>query len=449
MDRRAFLSAGSTALFAGLATPADAKILLADLRGSVDATRLGLRPGAVDDQSQTLQRALDHAALSKRPLFLPPGRYVVSNLTLKSGAHIRGVPGATRLVYTGKGHMIIAENADSLHLEGLVIDGANRPLGDYAPSLVHFRAVKALTIRDCHVLGSTRTGIKLERCGGRITQNLVTGAKEAGIHANSSTGMTITDNDVKDCANNGILVWRWNTGEDGTIVMGNRISGIDFKDGGNGQNGNGINIFRANSVLVANNRIADCAFSAIRNNAGSNCQILGNSCSRLGETAIYSEFGYQGSIISNNVIDDATIGISITNFDHGGRLAVCSGNMVRNIRARSRNNPDSRGTGIGVEADVSLTGNVIEGGKGIGLAIGWGKYLRDVSATSNIVRDLSIGIGVSVVAGAGRATLSDNIVTGAKVASIAGMEWETVAVKDLVRRANAYPHIVLRGNQTL
>src|SRR5690606_35792467 len=98
--------------------------------------------------------------------------------------------------------------------------------------------------------------------------------------------------------------------------------------GGTGQWGNGINVFRAGNVVVAGNMVSDCAFSAIRSNGGSNVQITGNQCLRSGDTAIYSEFVFEGALISANVVDGAANGISIVNFNEGGRLAVCSSNLV-------------------------------------------------------------------------------------------------------------------------
>lgn len=33
-----------------------------------------------------------------------------------------------------------------------------------------------------------------------------------------------------------------------------------------------------------------------------------------------------------NIVDDAAIGISIAKFNEGGRLAVCTGNLMLNLR---------------------------------------------------------------------------------------------------------------------
>ena len=127
---------------------------------------------------------------------------------------------------------------------------------------------------------------------------------------------------------------RWQPAADGTIITGNRVERIRATKGGTGQNGNGINIFRAGNVIVANNVVGPCAFSAIRANSASNIQITANNCTASGETAIYSEFAFEGAVVSSNIVDGAANGISMVNFNAGGRMAVCSGNLVRNLSTK-------------------------------------------------------------------------------------------------------------------
>jgi len=191
--------------------------------------------------------------------------------------------------------------------------------------------------------------------------------------------------------------------------------------GGSGQNGNGVNVFRAGGVLVSGNRIADCAFSAVRGNAASDIQIIGNSCSRLGEVAIYAEFGFEGALIANNLVDTAATGITVTNFNDGGRLAVVQGNLVRNLFRREHEPVDKRGHGITVEADTALTGNVVERAPTAGIVIGWQHWMREVVATSNLVRASRVGILVSNDPGAGACLLSNNMVSGATDGAIRAM----------------------------
>ncbi len=141
----------------------------------------------------------------------------------------------------------------------------------------------------------------------------------------------IARNTIRNAGNNGIQVWRSQAGDDGTQVIDNRIEDTAAQAGGSGQNGNAINVFRAHNVTVRGNRIRNAAFSAVRGNAASNIQITNNTCTGLGEVAIYAEFGFEGAVIANNTIDGAAIGIAVTNFNEGGRLAVVQGNLIRNL----------------------------------------------------------------------------------------------------------------------
>ncbi len=229
-------------------------------------------------------------------------------------------------------------------------------------------------------------------------------------------------------------------------MSANRIERIAAKSGGSGQNGNGINVFRAGSVIVSGNRIADCAFSAIRSNSGSNCQMIGNSCARLGEVALYAEFSFEGAIIANNLVDKAATGVSVTNFNEGGRLAVVQGNLIRNLFFRKYG--ESYGVGIAVEADSVVTGNVIEGSTAYGIMIGWGRYLRDVSVTDNLIRNAMIGIGVSVDPAAGTALITNNLISGAKDGAIRAMSGPTPTGADLAQAnaAAAYRNLAVYGN---
>jgi len=193
------------------------------------------------------------------------------------------------------------------------------------------------------------------------------------------------------------------------------------------------------------NRIADCAFSAIRANSGSNCQMVANSCTRLGEVALYAEYSFEGAIIANNIVDAAAMGISVTNFKQGGRLAVIQGNVIRNLFLRK--DADSRGIGIGVEADSVVSDNVIEGAPAYGILVGWGDYLRDVSVTDNIVRKSHIGIGVSASPSAGTALITDNLITDAKDGAIRAMDGPKAVGPDLAKQsAEAYGNLSVYAN---
>ncbi len=251
---------------------------------------------------------------------------------------------------------------------------------------------------------------------------------------------------MTNCGNGGILVWQDQNGPDGTIVTGNHIARIAADDGGTGENGNGINIFRADNVIVADNVISDCAFSAVRANSTRNVAIRGNNCRNLNEVAIYSEFAFSGSVIANNVVDGAAAGIQITNLDQGGQLAVCSGNVVRNIVLNSASSPDGVRYGIYAEAQTAVTGNTVATVAGVGIAAGNGKFLDNVLIADNVISASDTGIGVSVADGAGKVRIAGNMISGAKVHGIVGMRWTDIASPDLVADAAQFPNVSIEGN---
>jgi uncharacterized secreted repeat protein (TIGR03808 family) len=454
LNRRRLL-AGAAGLAAtgipvvGAAARSLAGIENAALRGSINATELGLRTDTSDDQSNAFSRMLREASERDRPVFLPAGTYVVSNLSLPGRVRLSGVPGATRIVYGGGGHLMRAENAEHLELNGLVLDGANQWLADYAEGLVELHGIAHLAIDKCTISGSARNGLVMERVAGRIERSTISGAADAGIWSVQASGLTITGNTVSDCANGGILVHRWQAGEDGTIVTGNRVERIGARSGGTGQYGNGINAFRATNVVIAGNLVSDCAFSAIRANSASNLQINGNTCLRSGETGLYAEFAFEGAVIGNNIVDGAANGISIVNFNEGGRMAICSGNIVRNLSTTGPYPAENGGfgTGISVEADTTVTGNVVENAPLWGLQLGWGPFLRNVIATGNVIRNAATGIAVSVVEGAGSAIISDNVIDGARNGAVIGHRWKDAVTGDLSAIDNAgYAHLTVARN---
>jgi uncharacterized secreted repeat protein (TIGR03808 family) len=407
-----------------------------------------VHPGAPDDQSHALQRAIDQAARTRVPLMLAPGVYRAGGLTLPAGAQLAGIRGATRLILTHGPSLLSAEHAETVSLTGLTLDGGGQPL-PAGRALVHFDDVKAVRISDCQVAGAGGNGVTLESCDGEVTHSTITGTADNALFCNDSRSLLIAANIIAKSGNGGIRVWQSDKRRDGSLIADNRIEDTSARAGGTGENGNAINVFRAADVIVRGNHIRNAAFSAIRGNSASNIQIIGNNCAALDETAIYSEFGFEGAVIADNVIDGAENGISVTNFNEGGRLATVRGNIVRNLGTRRRDRPlEEAGIGIGVEADTVVSGNVIERAPRAGISVGWGPYLRNVAVTGNVVREAGFGVAVSVVAGAGVAVISGNLFAGTTRGAIVGMEWHKAVTGDLaLAGAERYPQLKIGGNQ--
>jgi uncharacterized secreted repeat protein (TIGR03808 family) len=439
LNRRHLLTAAAAGT-AALAAPLSAF--------GLDAAHFGVHPGAPDDQSHALQRAIDQAARTRVPLMLAPGVYRAGGLTLPAGAQLAGIRGATRLILTHGPSLLSAEHAETVSLTGLTLDGGGQPL-PAGRALVHFDDVKAVRISDCQVAGAGGNGVTLESCDGEVTHSTITGAADNALFCNDSRSLLIAANIIAKSGNGGIRVWQSDKRRDGSLIADNRIEDTSARAGGTGENGNAINVFRAADVIVRGNHIRNAAFSAIRGNSASNIQIIGNNCAALDETAIYSEFGFEGAVIADNVIDGAENGISVTNFNEGGRLATVLGNIVRNLGTRRRDRPpEEAGIGIGVEADTVVSGNVIERAPRAGISVGWGPYLRNVAVTGNVVREARSGVAVSVVAGAGVAVISGNLFAGTTRGAIVGMEWHKAVTGDLaLAGAERYPQLKISGNQ--
>lgn len=409
-----------------------------------------LVPDADFDQTATLQLALERAADSSGRLFLPSGRYFTSTLNVPSGLMLTGVPGRTVLVHRGSEPLLSVTDGEHIVVAGLSLDGDGSDGEQWHGGLVHVVNSTEVTLRDCRAFNTALNAISFLGSSGSIENCVASDSQYTGIFVYDSAGLRISGNRVFDCGNGGIRVWRGSPGPDGTIVTENTISGIDWRDGGNGQNGNGINIFQADNVIVANNSISDCTFSAIRLNTTNNTHVSGNSCLNSGEVAIYSEFSFTGSVIADNIVDGASGGISITNFNDGGRLATCTGNIVRNLVSGSATNPDLEFPyGIAAEADAVISGNVVENVAGTGIVAGWGPYLRDVAISNNLIRDVETGIGVSVAPGAGAAIVSGNTISGARRNAIAGSAWWDVVAPDLPADAASYPQLSIGDNTVL
>jgi uncharacterized secreted repeat protein (TIGR03808 family) len=108
---------------------------------------------------------------------------------------------------------------------------------------------------------------------------------------------------------------------------------------------------------------------------------------------------------------------------------------------------DDAGIGIYIEADTAVTGNVIENAPAFGIIAGWGKYLRDVAITGNVVRNSFVGIGVSVVAGAGTALVHSNMIAETPRGAVVGLDHARPITTDLtIDGAQRYAQVAVGVN---
>jgi uncharacterized secreted repeat protein (TIGR03808 family) len=397
-----------------------------------------LLPSGGDD-TQRLQSKIDSAQKTGGVVQLGAGTFNVNTLTIHGDVSIIGTPGATRLVAAKRGGIFSIASSKQVVLQGLglMVKGAR------GTALVA-KGVDRLIVENCNISGG-EAGMRINACGGSIVANQFQFHDDVGLQSIDSQDMHISGNRVSDIGNCGIQVWQTERREDGSIITENHISRIDVKGGGNGQNGNGINVFKAGNVTIANNRISDCAFTGIRNNSGENSIITGNSISRCNEVALFVEFNHDGSVVADNIIDTAAQGIEIVNWDVGGRLSQCTGNVCRNLTGVD---PEGLplGGGILCEADVIVANNLIDVAKNYGIRLGWGPYGRNLQASNNTIMGCSRGIEFSLAA-PGPYIVTNNIISGAALGAIVGMDHREPITGDLAAvGAKLPPHASVAGN---
>src|SRR4029078_4107296 len=100
-----------------------------------------------------------------------------------------------------------------------------------------------------------------------------------------------------------------------------------------------------------------------------------------------------------------------------------------------------------MEPHASLTGNVIENAPSYGIVAGWGKYLRDVAITGNVIREALAGVGVSVVPGAGTALVNNNMISEPPRGAVVGLDHARAVTSDLsADGAQRFAQLVVGGN---
>ena len=237
-------------------------------RGALDATHEGLSPGAPDDQSAAL-RPRSGEGRSGGPAALPAARPLrgrrrrrcraTRTSDRRARAVARSPSAAAHACFAARARRAAAarrarrSTARALPLDGPV-PACSTPKTSPTSSSTIARSSEA-----------ARAGAKLRACAGRVEncrvasdrhgRPLTSTSRAAWRSAATSSPIAATP------AFSSAATRRARTARSS---RGNRVSRIRADSGGTGQNGNGINLDKANGVIVADNRVDDCAFSAIR-----------------------------------------------------------------------------------------------------------------------------------------------------------------------------------------
>lgn len=402
---------------------------------SVIAIEAAGSPGTGWTSAPDLQSVIDIARSAELPLFLRAGTFVSSkiDITTSTGSgnslYMWAVPGTVTIQLSQDDDYLIGiDSVGQVRLSGITFDGAGHNLtASTNPGLIRIEGWDAadFQISDCRVSNSTKNGISVLSVGsGTIANNRIEVCDTAIVSLDSVT--QIEDNTINWMNNNGIMVWTSTLTGNGTVIKNNSIQGIENDDGGSGQYGNGINVYRAGNVKVLSNSIYSTKFSAIRLNAASNGQVSNNYCWSLRETAIFLEApgegeNLYGGIVTDNTIITAGAGISVANsglYGDGAALGVVVANnrisdMTRNVLEDA--GYTTSGLGIAVEGRCDVSSNLVDGTEGPGIVLGVNDAARDLSAVGNIVFNAPMSIAYSANSAAGPLIVVGNLLRGYNV----------------------------------
>jgi uncharacterized secreted repeat protein (TIGR03808 family) len=406
---------------------------------------------AAPDRTEWLANELREAAKRGASFKLPAGIIATRSLELPDGATIVGAPSGSTLRLIGQGPLFHASAARSIEIESVTFDGGGNAFADPKRGLLDFSDVPGLKIHGCAIRNSGGRGVNLTRCGGRFAQNMIERVRDAGYFSLDGLGVDIDGNHLRECGDNGVLVWTSVAGRyEGSRVRNNVIEDVHNFSGGDGAYGNGVGVFNCGFVRVENNKISRCAYTAVRNNNGNDVSVTGNECKTFGEKAMYAEFGAKRAAFRDNKIDDAGAGIAVTNAERGTDVGWVTGNTITGLR---ETHPDDEFgpnmfwlTGILGEKNCEIAGNTVVGSPWIGIALGG--YRENLSAESNTLVDNAYGITFATGLRVGNAVIAGNKIVGSKKAAIAAMSGPNVLPGDASAPGEAakYPRLSVRDN---
>jgi uncharacterized secreted repeat protein (TIGR03808 family) len=402
-----------------------------------------------------LTEGIAEATRRSRPYVLPPGVTTIYQLALPDGAHLLAARGGSTLRLGYAGPMISnALPCDRVTFEGVTFDGAGRPItGPYG--LLTFTDVAHVEMDSCN-LHDSAIALLNRRCGGRIRLSTFHDLTDTAVYDDNCAGMVIDANKIMRCGDNGVHHWSTKTRRhDGSRISNNVITDVSNRSRGDGLYGNGVRVAECGPVVVENNVIERCEYSAVRNTGGWDIVVANNRCKSFNERAMYAEFGFRNATFKNNVIEDCGAGIAATNYigPGNGAGAEIIGNIVSKIRP---SHPDNEFgpqmgwlSGIEGEGDVRIAGNIVTGSPGFGILAGFFHARQNVTVEGNRLIDNEYAIGVATQGDPGPCAIIANELRGSRKGNIVAMLQTEVVSGDLAVTGDAghYKNLTLRDNR--
>lgn len=395
-------------------------------------------PGAGWSLVSDVQAAFDQARSAGLPLFIRPGTYPTTEITVNASngggqsLWVYAMPSTVTLQLTSGSNLLNINGVNRCRIENIDFDGNHVTFANLSDSsaLIALNNARYTQIFNCQIYNSVACGVYASNGSDNTIRDCIVYGCSVGLWTLDSFSQ-ISSNIVQSCANNGVMIWTSNVTGNNSIVSGNLITSI-ASGSGTGQNGNGIEVYKAVAVNVIGNSISGCQYSAIRFNGGGDAIVLGNNCYGARETAIFIEAptsgtDLNGAVVCANMVDTAGNGISVANSGDGGqgtaRSVAISGNRVAGIVHQTINDPGyipttSIAFGISVERACVVSGNLVDGAAGVGINVGHNSASGDVNTTGNLVLNSPLGIAYSAQNGAGNIVISSNEIQGASSGAI-------------------------------
>lgn len=409
-------------------------------RHRVNSRDFDIPPNSTRDVSQKIQGAIQALAEGGGGVLeIDPGTYHCHGLEIGQSVSLKGLGNVT-LKQNAAWPVVLAEGVADFEISNLLVEGQAGPaFNQFDRGLIELRGGEDRLIgrlNNIVVRGSRFHGICIFDAAATLDQCTITDCGGYGIFIDSANKVVVQNSIISKIGNNGIRIERPSPEQVDVQVVCNQIERVRSDWGGDGPNGNAISVWRAHGVTVERNQIRACQFSAIRTAEGNYCRMVNNDCVGFGETGIYMEFGASGALVHGNRLEQtAQEGIALTNWNYGGRQAICTDNQLRDI-----------GTiGITVEAESIVQNNIIDGAE-FGIVVGHGPYQDHVLVNANMILEtgaggrLQHGILVSSDTGAGQAFVSNNVVSGSQGPPIFGHDRRRpVPLADNIKLMNNAP----------
>jgi hypothetical protein len=244
LSRRNFVSTGSVFAASALVTAVScqpAGLQDEKHRAMLNVMDFGAKGDGTTDDTQSIQKALDKAALTNGAVFIPEGRFMTSELKVPEGIGIHGLPAwsyrkgmGTVLVFRGGGKCLInLTGAFGSYLYGLCLDGNNIEGGihgilidkpDYGkqedtPRIdtcrvekfsgdgIRLERIWCFVVRHSHCFVNKGCGLRVRGWDGFILDNWFSGNGEAGYASyDENASNTITGNRIEWNQAGGIII---------------------------------------------------------------------------------------------------------------------------------------------------------------------------------------------------------------------------------------------------